>query len=200
PLFYNDLLGNGTLFITQLSPEAPEFPGRMESLLARMKRIPALLDQARKNLKNPADVQTRLCIALNPGNIEFFEKVLPPLAEKVPPRKDEALREGAKVIAALRSYGKWMETDLLPRSRGDWRLGGELWTKKLRYALASDLTPEEIIRRAQEKLKKDREEMLTVARPLHDRFFPDHHHEEKGEDLINVVVRETLAKLAESQS
>lgn len=200
PLFYNDILGNSTLFITQLSPDAPEFPERMASLVSRMKRFPAFLEQAKKNLKNPAEVQTRFCIALNPGNIEFFESSLPPLFDKVPSLSEEAHREGAKVIAALRDYQKWLEADLLPRSRGDWRLGKDLWTKKLHHVLASDLSPEEILRRAEEKLKRDREEMLAVAQPLHDRMFPDHKHAETGDDLINAVVKETLAKLAENHS
>ncbi len=200
PLFYNDILGNSTLFITQVSPDAPEFPERMASLVARMKRMPAFLEQARKNVKGPAEIQTRFCLTLNPGIIEFFEKTLPPLAEKVPALKEEALREGTAVVAALKGYGSWMESDLLPRSRGDWRLGKELWTKKLHYVLASDLTPEEITLRAEERIKKDRDEMLKVAQPIHDRLFPDHKHEETGDDLINVVVKETLAKISESHS
>ena len=200
PLFYNDILGNSTLFITQTAPEAAEFPARMESLLGRMKKIPGFLAQARKSIQNPSEVQTKFCIVLNPGNLDFFEKSLPPLAEKVPALKGAVEAESAKVIAALKDYQKWLETDLLPRSKGDWRLGKDLWTKKLRYSLGSDLTPEEILRRAEEKLKKDRDEMLVVAKPLHDGFFPDHKHEETGDDLINVVVKETIAKLSESHS
>jgi uncharacterized protein (DUF885 family) len=200
PLFYNDVLGNSTLFVTQVAPDAKEFPERMASLMGRMKKIPAFLEQAKKNLKNPAEIQTKFCLVLNPGNIEFFEKTLPPLSGKVPALREDLHRESAKVIGALRDYQKWLESDLLPRSKGDWRLGKELWTRKLRYALASDLTPEEITRRAEEKLKKDREEMLAVAQPLHDKMYPDHKHQETGDDLINVVVKETLAKLAESHS
>jgi len=200
PLFYNDILGNSTLFITQLPPDSPEFPARMESLLSRMKKIPAFLAQARKNLQNPAAVQTQFCTVLNPGNVEFFEKVLPPLSEKAPALKEEVARESSRVIAALREHQKWLESDLLPRSRGDWQLGKALWTKKLHYSLASDLTPEEVVRRAEEKLRKDRTEMLTVAQPLHDRMFPEHKHQETGDDLINVVVKETLAKLSENHS
>ena len=200
PLFYNDILGSSTLFITQTPPDSKDFPARLESLVSRMKRIPAFLEQAKKNLANPAEVQTKFCIVLNPGNLEFFEKTLPPLAEKVPALKKAAGEEGAKVIAALNGYQKWLETDLLPRSQGDWRLGKDLWTKKLQLTLGSDLTPEEILQRAEDKLKKDRAEMLHVARPLHDKFFPDHKHEETGEDLINVVVKETLAQLSEHHS
>ena len=196
PLYTNDLLGSGTLFITQTPPESKDFPARMESLVSRMKKIPAFLEQAKKNLVNPAEVQTKFCIVLNPGNLEFFEKSLPPLAEKVPSLKAAVAAESAKVISALQAYQKWLEGDLLPRSKGDWRLGKELWTKKLRHVLGSDLTPEEILRRAEEKLKKDRLEMLEVARPIHDKLFPGHKHDETGEDLINVVVKETLAQLS----
>ncbi len=200
PLFYNGLLGDSTLFITQLPPDSPEFPARMESLLSRMKKIPAFLEQARRNVKNPAEVQTRFCTVLNPGNIEFFEGTLPSLAEKVPALREEVARESTKVIAALRDHQSWLETDLLPRSRGDWRLGRDLWTRKLKFSLSSDLSPEEIIRRAEEKLRRDRDEMLAVAQPVHDRMFPDHRHAEVGDDLINAVVKETLGKLAENHS
>jgi uncharacterized protein (DUF885 family) len=200
PLFYNDILGSSTLFITQTPPDSKEFPARMESLVARMKRIPAFLEQAKKNLVNPAQVQTKFCIVLNPGNLEFFQTTLPPLAEKVPALKKAVGDESAKVIAALQSYQKWLESDLLPRSNGDWRLGKDLWTKKLQLTLGSDLTPEEILQRAQDKLQKDRAEMLVVALPLHNKLFPDHKHEETGEDLINVVVKETLGELSKQHS
>jgi uncharacterized protein (DUF885 family) len=200
PLFYNDLLGNSTLFITQTAPEAKEFPDRMRSLLDRIKRIPAFLGQARRILKGSSELQTRFCAVLNPGNIQFFEQTLPPLAEKVPALREDVTRESAKVIAALREHQRWLEGEFLARSKGDWRLGKDLWTRKLRYALSSDLSPEEIIRRAEEKLRKDREEMLAVAQPLHDRMFPDHQHAETGDDLINAVVRETLARISESHS
>jgi uncharacterized protein (DUF885 family) len=200
PLFYNDILGNSTLFITQTPPDSKEFPARMESLVARMKKIPPFLEQAKKNLANPAQVQTKFCIVLNPGNLEFFQTTLPPLAQKVPALTKAATDESAKVIAALQSYQKWLESDLLPRSNGDWRLGKELWTKKLQLTLGSDLTPEEILQRAQDKLQKDRAEMLVVALPLHNKLFPDHKHEETGEDLINVVVKETLGELSKQHS
>jgi uncharacterized protein (DUF885 family) len=200
PLFYNDVLGSSTLFVTQTPPDSKDFPARIEAMVSRMKRIPGFLEQAKKNLQNPSEVQTKFCIVLNPGNLDFFENSLPALAAKVPAQQAAVDAERAKVIAALKAYQTWLETDLLPRSKGDWRLGRDLWTKKLKAMLASDLSPEEILSRAEAKLKSDRDEMLTVARPLHNKFFPDHKHDETGDDLINVVVKETLAKLSESHS
>ncbi len=200
PLFYNDILGNSTLFVTQTPTDSKDFPARVESMVARMKRVPGFLEQAKKNLQNPSEVQTKFCIVLNPGNLDFFENVLPALASKAPAQQGAVDAERAKVIAALKAYQGWLQTDLLPRSKGDWRLGRDLWTKKLKATLASDLSPEEILSRAEAKLKSDRDEMLKVARPLHDKFFPDHKHAETGDDLINVVVKETLAKFSEDHS
>ena len=200
PLFYNDILGNSTLFVTQTPPDSKDFPARLEAMVSRMKRVPGFLEQAKKNVQNPSEVQTKFCILVSPGNLEFFEKTLPELAEKAPALKPAVEAERAKVVAALKGYQAWLESDLLPRSKGDWRLGRDLWTKKLKATLASDLSPEEILTRAEAKLKSDRDEMLKVARPLHDKFFPDHKHAETGDDLINAVVKETLTKLSESHS
>jgi hypothetical protein len=36
-------------------------------------------------------------------------------------------------IAALTDYGKWLETDLLPRSTGEFRLGEAKYRQKLKY-------------------------------------------------------------------
>src|SRR5438552_6028389 len=54
-----------------------------------------------------------------------------------------------KTATALEDYKKWLEKDLLPRSDGDFRLGADKFRKKLRFALASDLSMEEIMKRAQ---------------------------------------------------
>ena len=52
---------------------------------------------------------------------------------------------------------------LVPKRRGDWRLGRDLWTRKLRHTLQSDMDPAEIISRAWDRLRSEREEMLRIA-------------------------------------
>ena len=57
-----------------------------------------------------------------------------------------------KTAKALAEYKQWLQNDLLPRSDGDFRLGQEKYRKKLRFTLTSDLSMEEILKRAQADL------------------------------------------------
>jgi len=200
PQSYVDLLGNATLYLTLQEEDSPIWPERLEALLLRMQQIPRFLEAAKSNLRNPPRVTTDLAIYTNAGSIGFFEKVAPPLFAKAPKIRRQLESESARAIDALRKFQSWLEGELAPRSGGDWRLGKELWTKKLRYTLQSSLTPDEILRRAQEQLEIDRRRMLEVAAPLHAAFHPGHRHAEKGDDLINVIVREVLDQVTRRHS
>ncbi len=197
---YVDMLGNATLYLTLQDPKSDVWPERLQALLSRMKQIPRFLDAARKNLTNPPAVITDLVIQTNAGNVAFFESTAPPLFALAPAIKNRLEEENVRVIAALKDFQAWLEKDLKPRSKGDWRLGKDLWTAKLRLTLQSSLTPEEIIKRAQEKLDADRRRMLEVATPVHARLFPDHNHQETGDARINAIVGEVLGEVTTHHS
>ncbi len=193
PQSYVDLLGNSILYLTLLPLGSPAWPERLASLLSRMEATPLLLDAAKANLVNPPRVVTEMVLHTHGGTIEFFERHLPPLFARTPaPLQERLLAQNARTLATLRAFQRWLQEDLLPRSTGDWRLGKDLWTKKLRLTLQSSMTPEEILRRAYERLEDERRRMIEVATPLHTRMFPSHHHQEAGEALVNIVVREVL--------
>ncbi|OLD62696.1 MAG: hypothetical protein AUI47_11545 [Acidobacteria bacterium 13_1_40CM_2_68_5] len=200
PQSYVDLLGNSTLYLTLLDPGSPAWSDRLASLLSRMQQVPRFLSDARANLKNPPRVMTDMVIHTNAGSIAFFERTAPTLFGRAPALAPRLERENARVLEALRDYQRWLEEDLLPDSRGDWRLGKDLWTRKLRLTLQSLLTPEEILRRAQEQLEADRRRMLEIALPLHRSLHPGHRHTESGDDLINAVVREVLDDVTKRHS
>jgi hypothetical protein len=92
---------------------------RLRSLIAREKQMPALLAEARVNLKNPPRIFTEIAIEQLPDIVSFFEHDVP-LAfadAKDPALKAEFAQTNAAVIAALKSYLGWLKTDLLPLSR-----------------------------------------------------------------------------------
>ncbi len=200
PQVYNTIIGYGTLYLTILEPGAPEWPERLEALLSRIQALPDFLAAARANLDNPARVLTNFIIEQNPGNITFLEKVVPPLFDNCPSLRGrlEATLPGA--VAALREYQSFLENDLRPRSNGEWRLGKEMWSRKLRLTLQSDLTPEQIVEKAEGHLRETRREMLELARPMHDTMFPGHRHEETGEDLVSAVVDEVVSEISKRHS
>ena len=78
-----------------------------------------------------------------------------------------------KTAVALEEYKKWLKEDLLPRSDGDFRLGMDKFRKKLRFALASDLSVEELMKRAQADLAATQTAIYETALPLYKKYFPN---------------------------
>jgi uncharacterized protein (DUF885 family) len=65
-----------------------------------------------------------------------------------------------------------LQDDLLKRADGDFRIGAEKFRKKLRFALASDLSMEEVLKRAQSELTQKQNEIYQTALPLYKKYFP----------------------------
>ena len=141
---------------------------RLRSLVAREKQMPAVLEVARKNLKNPPRRYTEIALEQLPGMLSFFEKDVPAAFKEA---KDEAaLREFAQsnhqVLAALRAYQQFLQTDLLPRSGGDYRIGAETYRKKLLFEESVDLPLDRLLEVGLADLRRNQREFQRVARML----------------------------------
>jgi uncharacterized protein (DUF885 family) len=195
PLIYNYLVGGSINSL--ISRDFAPWGERLRNVLSRLEQIPRLLEQAKTNLNNPAEINAKTAIRQNKGTINLIKNELSKLLDKSLNLKDTLIFESNKVIAALEDYQEFLENDLLPRSKGDFRLGRGLYNKKLRYTLQSDLPSDEIVRRAEQEFKKVRKRMFDIAQPLHDKLFPTHKHKESGTQLENVIVKEVLDQIAE---
>ena len=80
--------------------------------------------------------------------------------------KAEFAKTNAAVIAALKSYGAWMKSDLLPRSNGDFRLGADTFAKKLAYDEMVDLPLDRLLQIAMDDLHKNQAEFARVAKQI----------------------------------
>jgi len=196
PQFYVDLLGNAVLYLTLQEKDSPVWPERLEALRGRLLAVPDFLASARAGLISPARVVTELVLQTNAGNLRFFEESLPPLFDRAPGLAPQLRDANARAVAALQEFQGWLRRDLLPRSTGDWRLGRDLWTRKLRLTLQSDMPPGDILRRAESAIGDLRRRMLEVAEPLHARLSPGHAHQETGDARINTIVGEVLAEIS----
>ena len=194
PLMYNYLVG-GSIY-SLISRDFAPWEQRLANALSRLRKIPRLLEQAKANLKNPPEVFTETVISQNKGTISLIKDDLARAADNAPSLKDSILGESEKVITALEDYQDFLEKDLLPRSKGDFRLGENLYKRKLRFTLDTDMQSEEVVRRAELEFKAVRKEMYETALPLHQEFFPDHQHKETGEELERIIVREVLDEIA----
>ena len=102
-----------------------------------------------------------------------MQEGLAPLLDRAPQLKKELAPVQEKTAAALQDYKKWLQDDLLPRSDGNFRLGAEKYRKKLHFALASDLSMEEIMKRAQADLRQTQTAIYETALPLYKKYFPN---------------------------
>jgi uncharacterized protein (DUF885 family) len=141
---------------------------RLRSLISREKQMPGVFAAARENLKNPPHVYTEIALEQLPDIISFFEKDVP---EAFADAKDAATisefkQTNAAVIAALQAYQKWLNDYLLSRSNGDFRIGADVFSKKLLYDEMVDTSLDQLLTVAYADLHKNQTEFERVAKQV----------------------------------
>lgn len=194
PLRYN--VGNAIYEL--LSRDFAPLKIRLRNIKERLLAIPSVAEAARANLKNPPRIHTETAISQNKGTINLIRNELGNFAGQEPGMKNELLAAQTAAIQALEDYGRWLEKELLPRSTGDFRLGEEKYRLKLAFALESDMTKEEILRRALSDLRATQEAMFTGALPLYKKYFPQESRAGRVPDK-KLVIKMVLARLAETR-
>ena len=169
PLGYNPANGIYLLLARDFAP----LPKRLDAVKARLDAVPSKLAAARANLKNPPQIFTETAIQQNEGAISLVKTELDIFLKDAPEMKPKLAASRARAVAALEAYGKWLKTDLLPRSTRDPRLGAAQYQQKLRYALESDITPAELLRLAEADLIATQNTMYETALPLYRQLFAD---------------------------
>jgi uncharacterized protein (DUF885 family) len=141
---------------------------RLRSLVAREKQMPAALDAARQNLRNPPRVFTEVALEQLPGIISFFRSDVPKafLKAQDPALKAQFARENGAVIAALESYQQWLKSDLLPQSHGDFRLGAATYSKKLALDEMVDTPLPKLLEIAYADLHKNQAKFYEIAKEV----------------------------------
>ncbi len=168
---------------------------RLAAANLRLQAIPRLVAAAKQNLQHPPKVFTETAIAQNKGAISFVQDDLDDFIKQAPEMKAVLAPARARAIAALKVYGQWLETDLLPRSDGEFRFGKAHFEQRLKFALDSDLSADEILARAEADLLTTQKTMEATALPLYQRWFPG-----KPVDGVegHVIVRAVLDKIADT--
>lgn len=157
---------------------------RLKAVIAREEKIPAIFVAARANLKNPPKIFTEVAIEQIPGMIPFFENDVPAAFKDV---KDASLKArfakaNQKVIAELKAYLAWLKKDLLPRSKGDFRIGAENYRQKLLYDERVDLPLPRLLEIGYADLRKNQAQFKAVAARLDPKRTPEQVLVDLGKD------------------
>ena len=147
---------------------------RMRAAVEREKQIPQVFVEARKNLKNPPKVYTEIALEQIDGDISFFQNDVPEAFAGATDAKTKAdfAKSNAAVIAALQSYRDWVKADLLPRSNGEFRLGADVFRRKLLYDEMVDIPLDRLLQIAMDDLHKNQAEFARVAKLIDPKKTP----------------------------
>ena len=167
PIVYTQLTG-GAIYGLMAREFAP-VEVRLASVTARLEQYPRLFAQIREAL-DPArvpPVHAETAIKQNRGVLSIIDNMVRPHLDKL------AEADRARLVKAIAStteeverHQKWLEAELLPKARGDARLGAKRFDEKLAFTLATGLTRTDIRERAEFELRRVRAEMYAIARTL----------------------------------
>jgi uncharacterized protein (DUF885 family) len=161
PLTYSP----GSALFSLMSREFAPLPERLRSATGRLEALPTYLAQVRGALV-PARVPLIHALTAakqNPGIDSLIDEIL---AKKgALPAADEARleRAAAAAKAAVAQHQELLDKTLVPNAKGNERIGAALYDEKLRLALNSPLSRQEIRTRAERELQSLRAKMYEVA-------------------------------------
>jgi uncharacterized protein (DUF885 family) len=157
---------------------------RLRSVIERERQMPKMLMDARANLKNPPRIYTEVALEQLPGIISFFEKDVPLAFSEV---KDKALLDrfhqaNGQVISSLQSYQAFLKNDLLPRSKGDFRIGADNYRKKLLYDEMVDIPLDRLLEIGMANLRENQRMFRETAKKIDPGRTPQQILEEAAKD------------------
>jgi uncharacterized protein (DUF885 family) len=141
---------------------------RLKSLVEREKKMPAVLAEARKNLKTPVNIYTRIAIEQVDGDVNLLKKDLPAAFAEV---KDPALLADFKaandaVITALAGYKTYLEKTVLPASKPDFAFGADTWSKAFADREMVDIPVAKLLAIAEADRVKNEAALEELARKI----------------------------------
>lgn len=147
-------------------------PTRLRALLARMRRMPAVLETARYNLGRPPRVFTEIALDQMAGNKACFATTL---REAFAGVKDPGLQRSLaarsrNVLAALTRYETFLRHDILPRSDGNFALGATRYRQKWLADEQIDLPLDQLLAIGHADLARNQQAFRDTAAlidPLH---------------------------------
>ena len=156
-----------SIFVIMERPYEPANT-RLRAVVEREKLMPQVFVEARKNLKNPPKIYTEIALEQIDDLVSFFQTDVPSAFADADDAaaKTAFAKSNAAVIEALKSYGAWMKTDLLPRSNGDFKLGADTFRKKLSYDEMVDIPLDRLLEIAYDNLHQNQAEFARVAKQV----------------------------------
>lgn len=143
PYIYVSDAVNGIYLI--LASEYAPLDTRVQNVIARMKSVPDLLLQAKKNLKNPPPVFTQMALEMLDTGIDFYRSVKADLSTKFPGLSDELNNAADRAIGSMGDFHRFLET-LTPGAENSFAIGKDNFDYKLKNEYFHDYDSDSLLR------------------------------------------------------
>lgn len=167
PRIYTALLARGLAAVAER--EYAPLTERLEALNSRMAAGRTMLEAMRPNIRRPPRLWTEMAIEDARRLVEYLEGDLPALLRSQAEGgtlPGHGLSEAPSLVEALDAHAAWLESDLLPRSGGTFRLGRYLLQRKLQYSEHISLELDELERLNREAIDQLRRRVEETAREI----------------------------------
>ena len=163
---YSSGIANAAFVLMERDFASPD--DRLRSLIAREKQMPAALEAAHQNLKNPPHIYTEIALEQLPDIIAFFQSDVPKAFEQARNQelRNEFAQSNGAVITALKNYQSWLRDDVLPNSHGDFRFGSDTFAKLLLYDEMVDTPLPRLLEIGYADLHQNQAEFNRIAHEL----------------------------------
>ncbi len=198
PLFYNTIFNNCVRSL--LTKEFASADERAKNATERLKDLPRLLKQAKENLKTPPQIYTETAITQFAAILAFYKTELPGLIDQTPnAHKSKLQQELTKAIPELEAYQAFLQSELLPRSTGTFRLA-EAHRRLVRSTFQNSIPLTDLVARAQADYNNIRREMFLVCIPFYRIMYPNINLEQlttqRGEEEVkNIAIKGVIDKI-----
>lgn len=173
PLTYTRLCGSAVYSL--MARDFAPIEQRLGHVVDRLEQFPRLYQQIRDTLE-PArvpQVHAETAVQQNPGVVSILNNMVKPQLHRLSPETRKRLIRAIEAAEAeVRTHQQWLEEELLPNARGDFRLGAELFDQKLAFTLKAPLTRAQVRDRAERELVRVRDEMYGIALEVYRDKFP----------------------------
>jgi len=143
---------------------------RLASVTSRLMQVPAVFEAAKANVKSPPKEFTDLAIRMAHGSVGYLEGTLAAWAKEAAAGDEKLLGEfdaaNAAALAAAKSFAAWLETDLLPASQGNYAIGAEAFSAKLRHEEMIGMPLAEVLAIGERQLETDHQAFLETAKQI----------------------------------
>jgi len=148
---------------------------RLKMLIARERKMPGVLQQARTNLDRAVPIYTQIAIEQIDGDIGMFQKDVPDAFSSV---KDLALladfkKSNGDVIAALKDYKAFIQKDVLPKAKEPFAYGADTYSKALAAQEDVDIPLDRLLQIAEADRAKNEAAFQAAAKVVDANATPE---------------------------